>query len=86
MISVAPIMLSTVTTTDPTDADSRIVPGERKSVTSMIATLSAGADALTAADPNEESANMLALQTRQQLGVAALGLANQAAQSILRLF
>jgi flagellin len=45
-----------------------------------------GADALTAADTNEEGANMLALQTRQQLGVVALQLSNQAQQSILRLF
>lgn len=52
----------------------------------MISTLTAGADALTAADQNEEGANMLALQTRQQLGVVSLGLTNQAAQSILRLF
>jgi flagellin len=52
----------------------------------MINTLSTGAEALTAADPNEEGANMLALQTRQQLGIVALGLSSQAQQSILRLF
>jgi flagellin-like hook-associated protein FlgL len=53
---------------------------------SMIATLSTGAENLTAADTNEEGANMLALQTRQQLGIVALGLTSQAEQSILRLF
>jgi flagellin-like hook-associated protein FlgL len=52
----------------------------------MIETLTSGADKLTLADMNEESANMLALQTRQQLGVNALSLASQSAQSVLRLF
>jgi flagellin-like hook-associated protein FlgL len=38
------------------------------------------------ADLNEEGANMLALQTRQQLSVTALSLASQANQAVLRLF
>jgi flagellin-like hook-associated protein FlgL len=45
-----------------------------------------GADNLTNADINKESADMLALQTQQQLSVSALSLANQANQSVLRLF
>jgi flagellin-like hook-associated protein FlgL len=53
---------------------------------SIINTLTTGADSLTAADTNEEGANMLALQTRQQLGVVALQLSSQAQQSIMRLF
>lgn len=53
---------------------------------SMITTLNVGADNLTVADMNEESANMLALQTRNSLSTSALSLANQAAQSVLRLF
>ncbi len=52
----------------------------------LINVLTEGADSLTLADMNEESANMLALQTRQQLGVNSLSLASQAAQSVLRLF
>ena len=40
----------------------------------------------TDADLNEEGANLLALQTRQQLGVTALSLASQSQQSVLRLF
>jgi len=52
----------------------------------MINTLTEGADQLTVADPNEEGANMLALQTRQQLGIVALSLTSQSQQSILRLF
>ncbi len=52
----------------------------------LINTLEVGAGALTIADMNEEGANMLALQTRQQLSSTALSLANQAEQSVLSLF
>jgi flagellin-like hook-associated protein FlgL len=52
----------------------------------MINTLRDGAANLTNADMNEEGANMLMLQTRQQLGTTSLSLASQAAQSVLRLF
>lgn len=52
----------------------------------MINNLQTGADKLTLADMNEEAANMLALQTRQQLGVNSLSLASQASQSVLQLF
>ncbi|HEX8979009.1 MAG TPA: flagellin [Parasulfuritortus sp.] len=55
-------------------------------MSSMINTLQDGASNLTAADTNAEGANMLMLQTRQSLGVTALSLASQAAQSVLRLF
>ena len=51
-----------------------------------INTLTAGADDLTVADQNEEGANLLALQTRQALGVTSLSLASQSQQSVLRLF
>ncbi len=49
-------------------------------------TLQGGADKLTLADINEEGANLLALQTRQQLGIQSLSLAAQAEASILSLF
>jgi flagellin len=52
----------------------------------MINTLQSGADNLTLADTNEEGANLLALQTRQQLSTTALSLAAQADQNVLRLF
>lgn len=52
----------------------------------MINNLTTGADKLTLADMNEEGANMLALQTRQQLGINSLSLASQASQSVLKLF
>ncbi|MBX6329868.1 MAG: flagellin [Pseudolabrys sp.] len=52
----------------------------------MINTLQTGADNLTLADTNEEGANLLALQTRQQLSTTALSIAAQADQNVLRLF
>jgi flagellin-like hook-associated protein FlgL len=52
----------------------------------MINTLNTGSDNLTLADMNEEGANMLMLQTRQQLGTTALSMSSQAAQSVLQLF
>ena len=51
-----------------------------------INTLNASASDLTAADENEEGALLLALQTRQALGVTSLALSAQAQQSALRLF
>jgi flagellin len=55
-------------------------------LTDMVNVLKDGATALTVADTNEEGANLLILQTRQQLGTTALSLSAQAAQSVLRLF
>ena len=52
----------------------------------LIATLESGAGLLINANLEEESANLLALQTRQALGTSALSFANQAQQSILQLF
>jgi flagellin-like hook-associated protein FlgL len=52
----------------------------------MVNTLQTGSDDLTLADSNEEGANLLALQTRQQLSSTALSLAAQADQNVLRLF
>jgi flagellin len=51
-----------------------------------VSNLEEGSDLLTLADINEEGANLTSLQTRQQLSVTALALANQADQAILRLF
>ncbi len=52
----------------------------------MIDVLETGSDNLVLADMNEESANYLALQTRQQLAINSLALASQSAQSVLSLF
>ena len=52
----------------------------------IINALRAGASDLVNADLNEESANLLSLQTRQQLGTISLSIAQQSEQAILRLF
>jgi flagellin-like hook-associated protein FlgL len=67
-------------------ANLSILSTRQQFVSSMVNTLVEGAGKLTNADTNEEGANMLMLQTRQQLGVTSLSLASQAAQSVLRLF
>jgi flagellin-like hook-associated protein FlgL len=67
-------------------ANLSVVTTRQDFTTNLIVTLTTGADALTSADQNEEGANMLALQTRQQLGIVALSLSSQSQQSILRLF
>ena len=63
-----------------------IVESREEFTENLINVLEEGADKLTLADMNEESANMLALQTRQQLAINSLSLASQAAQSVLSLF
>ncbi len=63
-----------------------IIQTRRDFTEQTINTLTAGADDLTVADQNEEGANLLALQTRQTLGVTSLSLASQSQQSVLRLF
>jgi flagellin len=63
-----------------------IVQNRQDFTNNMINTLQTGADGLTLADTNLEGANMLALQTRQQLSITALSLASQANQSVLKLF
>jgi flagellin-like hook-associated protein FlgL len=52
---------------------------------SLVNVLTIGSDNLTNADMNEEAANLLALNTQQSLGVNALSLASQSAQSVLQL-
>lgn len=54
--------------------------------TNLINTLRGGAAELVNADLNEESANLLSLQTRQELGTVSLSIAQKSEQSILRLF
>ena len=62
-----------------------IVQNRQDFTRSMIDTLETGAGNLTLADMNEEAANLLALQTRQQLSSNSLSLASQADQSVLQL-
>ena len=53
---------------------------------SLMSAIDKGVGQLVDADMNEESTRLQALQVRQQLGVQALSIANQQAQSILSLF
>ena len=53
---------------------------------SLMDAIDTGIGQLVDADMNEESTRLQALQVRSQLGVQALGMANQSAQQILRLF
>lgn len=66
--------------------DLAVIQTRRDFTEQTINTLQSGADDLTVADQNEEGANLLALQTRQQLGVTSLALAAQSQQAVLRLF
>ena len=63
-----------------------IVMNREEFTENLINVLTEGADKLTLADMNEESANMLALQTRQHLAINSLSLASQASKSVLKLF
>ena len=63
-----------------------IVQNRQSFTNNMINTLQTGSDGLTLADTNLEGANMLALQTQQQLSIQSLSLASQANQAVLRLF
>ena len=67
-------------------ANLNVITTREDFTTNIINTLTEGSDKLILADMNEEGANMLMLQTRQALGITALSLSSQAAQSILRLF
>ena len=49
-------------------------------------TLQAGSDKLVVADVNQESTNLVTLQTRQQLSIQSLSIATQSEQAVLRLF
>src|SRR5579863_1989665 len=59
----------------------------RETFTSQyIVTLNGGASQLTVADVNQESTNLVTLQTRQQLAIQSLSIATQSEQAVLRLF
>ena len=66
--------------------DLAIIQTREDFTTNTINNLEEGADRLIVADQNEEGANLLALQTRQTLGVTSLSLASQSQQAVLRLF
>jgi flagellin-like hook-associated protein FlgL len=79
--------LATVRTTAQTfGANASMLEIRKEFTENLVNTLEGGAADLVNADLNEESANMLALQTRQQLGTIALSMAQQSQQGVLRLF
>lgn len=53
--------------------------------TNYMNTLTQGSGKLTLADLNTEGANLVALQTRQQIGIQSLSIAGQAQQAVLSL-
>jgi len=62
-----------------------VITNREEFTTGLINVLQTGGDRLVLADLNEEAANLLALQTANQLGTQALSLANQQSQSVLQL-
>jgi flagellin len=79
--------ITTVQTQTETFGTNSGVIGTRQTfTTAMINTLQTGASNLVAADQNQESADLLTEQTQQQLEISALSIANQANQSVLKLF
>jgi flagellin len=67
-------------------ANVNIIKSRQAFTSDYVELLDAGADDLVSADINAEGANLLSLQTRQQLAVQALSLASQSDQAVLRLF
>jgi flagellin len=74
------------TQTETFGTNSGVIGTRQTFETNMINTLQTGASNLVAADQNEESADLLTEQTQQQLEISALSIANQANQSVLKLF
>jgi flagellin len=62
------------------------IEGQQTFVNNLVTTLQGSTSNLVDADMTQESARLSALQTQQSLGTQALSIANQAPQSILRLF
>jgi flagellin len=93
-LSIIEDMLSTVDTaiSDMTDAATSLgaiktrIDIQKDFADAMKAAIDKGVGQLVDADMNEESTRLQALQVRQQLGIQALSIANQQAQSILSLF
>lgn len=66
--------------------DQAIITARQSFTKDTVNVLKTGASSLTHADQNEEGANLLASQTRQQLAIASLAVSTQSSSSVLRLF
>jgi flagellin-like hook-associated protein FlgL len=67
-------------------ANVNIIKSRQSFTEDYVKLLDSGADDLVSADINQEGANLLSLQTRQQLAVQAMSMASQSDQAVLRLF
>jgi flagellin-like hook-associated protein FlgL len=86
-ISESVVALATLRTTASSfSADLGLLNTREDFTGEIIETLESGAGLLVNASLEEESANLLALQTRQSLGTSALTFANQVQNSVLALF
>ena len=74
------------TTTETFGTNASTISTRQTFTNAAISTLQTGASNLVAADQNQESADLLTEQTQQQLEISALSIANQANQSVLKLF
>jgi flagellin-like hook-associated protein FlgL len=66
--------------------NSAVISTRQSFENNLINTLQTGASNLVVADQNLESTDLLTEQTQQQLEISALSIANQANQSVLKLF
>lgn len=87
MVATLDTVISSVNTSLSTlGAASRKIEGQLKFTGKLTDVVKSGIGNLVDADLAMESANLQALQVKQQLGVQALSIANQAPQTILSLF
>lgn len=84
--TLATVKTSVNSTLSALGSASRAIAGQSSFVSSLSDTITKGIGNLVDADLSKESANLQALQVKQQLGVQALSIANQAPQAILKLF
>ncbi len=86
-LNAATAALTTLRTQSANFASNAAVISARSDFTkSLVSTLQSAASDLVSTDTNLEGANLLALQTRQQLSTTALSLATQSDQNVLQLF
>ena len=83
-VTAAITKLGTITSTLGTSSDE--IMGMQAYTSALSSALTAGVGALTDADMASESAKLTSLQTKQQLGIQALSIANQQPQALLKLF
>lgn len=84
--TLATVQTSVNNTLSALGSASRAITGQTSFVSTLSDTITKGIGNLVDADLSKESANLQALQVKQQLGVQALSIANQAPQAILKLF